>query len=209
MELKLPIWLVLYALSQRRLQNLLWNLTAYINCNSPEWRDRPSSSTLSRFLIASEQSWHKSLYHRPKPPRQKVTRGSQRTEQRVSIVEKHQLCQSHWPKSGTSLKNNNHLGLLYHCKDPPAPSAAPGGSDGKECACNAGDLGSIPGEFHGQRSVVWSQRVRHDWATNTFTFFSNSSLTSDSLFIPTRQKERRALWGCETVLNFLHLSNLQ
>ena len=48
----------------------------------------------------------------------------------------------------------------------------PGGSDGKESACNAGDLGSIPGsgrspeegmatlssilagEFHGQRSLV-------------------------------------------------------
>ena len=42
----------------------------------------------------------------------------------------------------------------------------PGGSDGKESACNAGDLGSIPGlgrfpgevflpgEFHGQRSLA-------------------------------------------------------
>ena len=61
----------------------------------------------------------------------------------------------------------------------------PGGSDGKGSSCNAGDLGSIPrsvgkipwrrewlptpgflpGEFHGQRSLV----VGHDWATNTFT----------------------------------------
>ena len=54
----------------------------------------------------------------------------------------------------------------------------PGGSDGKECACNAGDLGSIPGLG---RSPAWRipwtedpvglqfmglQRVRHDWATN-------------------------------------------
>ena len=59
----------------------------------------------------------------------------------------------------------------------------PGGSDGKECACNAEDLGSIPGlgrspgEEHGNppqysclenskdRGVWWatgSQRVRHD-----------------------------------------------
>ena len=63
----------------------------------------------------------------------------------------------------------------------------PGGSDGKDSACNAGDLGSIPGlgrspgkgngnptpvflpgEPHGQRSLVGygpqdrSQRVRHD-----------------------------------------------
>ena len=67
----------------------------------------------------------------------------------------------------------------------------PGGSDGKETARNAGDLGSIPGlgrsprEGHGnplQYSCLenpmdrgaWgatghgSQRVRHDWATNTF-----------------------------------------
>ena len=58
-------------------------------------------------------------------------------------------------------------------------SELPGGSDGKESACNSGDLGSIPGsedplekewlttpvllpgEFHGQRSLVcyrtWDQ----------------------------------------------------
>ena len=61
----------------------------------------------------------------------------------------------------------------------------PGGSDGKELACNAGDAGLIPGlgkspgegkgnplqyscleNPHGQRSLTgystWSQRVRHD-----------------------------------------------
>ena len=61
----------------------------------------------------------------------------------------------------------------------------PGGSDGKESACNAGDPGSIPGsgrspgegngnplqyscleEFHGHRSLSgyspWGLRVRHD-----------------------------------------------
>ena len=56
----------------------------------------------------------------------------------------------------------------------------PGGVDGNESACNAGDLGLIPwrrkrlptpvfwpGEFHGQRSLagyksMGSQRVRHD-----------------------------------------------
>ena len=64
----------------------------------------------------------------------------------------------------------------------------PGGSDSKESACTAGDLGSIPrlGRFpgerhgnplqysclenpHGQRSwsgySSWSHRVGHDWAT--------------------------------------------
>ena len=68
----------------------------------------------------------------------------------------------------------------------------PGVSAGKESACNAGDMGLIlgrgrfpgeetwvptavfsPGEFHGQRSLAgyspWgSQRVGHNWATNTF-----------------------------------------
>ena len=69
----------------------------------------------------------------------------------------------------------------------------PGGSDGKESACNAGDQGSIPGsgrspgegngnpleyscqiipwaeEPGGLQSMV-SQRVRQDLATNTLTF---------------------------------------
>ena len=70
----------------------------------------------------------------------------------------------------------------------------PGGSDGKETACNAGDLGltsglgRFPGEGHGNllqdsglensmdRGGLQStglQRVRHDWATNTsFTYIS-------------------------------------
>ena len=66
--------------------------------------------------------------------------------------------------------------------------------DSKESACSAGDLSSIPrsgrspwrwgwqptpvflpGESHGQRSLVsyspWRcKRVRHDWVTNTFSF---------------------------------------
>ena len=72
----------------------------------------------------------------------------------------------------------------------------PGGSDGKESACHAGDPGSIPGlgrfpwrrewqstpvflpgEFHRQRSLAgyspWeSQKVRHNWVINTFTSLS-------------------------------------
>ena len=66
------------------------------------------------------------------------------------------------------------------------------GSDGKDSACNAGGLGSIPGSGrppgdghgnplqysclenpHGQRSlggtVHGSQRVGHNWVTHTFT----------------------------------------
>ena len=71
--------------------------------------------------------------------------------------------------------------------------AFPGGSDGKEFACNAEDPGSIPGlvgplekEMATHSSLLawripWTrepgglqsiglQRVRHDRATNTFTF---------------------------------------
>ena len=70
----------------------------------------------------------------------------------------------------------------------------PGGSDGKESACNAGYPGSIPvsgrsleKEMETHSSILtwetpWtqepaglqsmgSQRVGHDWATNTFTAF--------------------------------------
>ena len=70
----------------------------------------------------------------------------------------------------------------------------PGGSEGKEFACNAEDLGSIPGlrRSLGEGKVnslqysclensmdrgAWQstphelQRVGPDWATNTFTFF--------------------------------------
>ena len=59
----------------------------------------------------------------------------------------------------------------------------PGGSDGKESACNAGDLGLIPrsgrkwqptpvflpGESHGQRSLAspspWGLKVGHNLVT--------------------------------------------
>ena len=47
-----------------------------------------------------------------------------------------------------------HYRLLQHCK------GFPGGLDGKESACTAGDLGLIPGlgrlprESHGQRSLA-------------------------------------------------------
>ena len=68
----------------------------------------------------------------------------------------------------------------------------PGGSDGKESTCNAGDLGTIPGlgrslergqgsplqysclvDPHGQRSLEgcspWGCRVGHDWVTKHST----------------------------------------
>ena len=81
--------------------------------------------------------------------------------------------------------------LLYLCW------AFPSGSNGKESACNAGEPGSIPGSGRslgqGNGYPLWysclgnpmdrgawqSQRVRHDWMTNTFHFHFTLSV-SDS-----------------------------
>ena len=79
----------------------------------------------------------------------------------------------------------------------------PGGSEGKESACNAGDLSSIPGsgrslrEGNGNpfqnsclensmdRGAWWatsmgSQRVRHNWATDFHFHFFKASKSRDS-----------------------------
>ena len=65
-----------------------------------------------------------------------------------------------------------------------------GGSDGKESACNAADLGLswedslerawqrtpvfLPEESHGQGNLAgysaWGRKVRHDWGSNALTF---------------------------------------
>ena len=55
----------------------------------------------------------------------------------------------------------------------------PGGSEGKKSACNAGDLSLIPvflpGEFHGQKSLVspspWSHKESDMTEQLTFHFF--------------------------------------
>ena len=68
---------------------------------------------------------------------------------------------------------SGHGGTRAPTREPQINTAVPGGSDGKESASNAGDLGSIPGlgrssgegngnllqyfcfrEFHGQRSLA-------------------------------------------------------
>ena len=102
-----------------------------------------------------------------------------------------------WGKYKTWVPWNTRKGPLSY----PSPSSLfsyrplhfhgfPGGSDGKESACNVGSLGSIPGsgrspgkgngyplqysrlenptakELGGLQSMGL-QRVRHDWATNT------------------------------------------
>ena len=67
----------------------------------------------------------------------------------------------------------------------------PGGSNSKESACSAGDLGSVPGsrrfpwrgngyplqsvllagEFHGRLQSMGSQRIGHHCVTNAFTYY--------------------------------------
>ena len=74
----------------------------------------------------------------------------------------------------------------------------PCGLAGKEPTCNAGDLGSTwvrkspwrrawqptpvfwPGEFHGLYRP-WSRKVRHNWATFTFTFLVTWNTPQDCL----------------------------
>ena len=94
-------------------------------------------------------------------------------------------------------------GLLYThthaCIHTHIVTPFPGGTDGKESACNVGDLGSIPGlggspggghdnplqcscleTLHGQRSLAgyrpWGCRVGHDWAAKHSTAQGNSQL---------------------------------
>ena len=70
----------------------------------------------------------------------------------------------------------------------------PCGSAGKESACNAGDLGSIPGlgrspgeeksyplQYSGLENSMGLQRVRYDWATFTFTMVLPLSCICPSL----------------------------
>ena len=103
------------------------------------------------------------------------------------------FCSSHRHAQESSEKTDiQHLAepeYLIPFKD----HSFPGDSDSKESACNAGNPGSIPGlggfpgkgngnplqysclenmwtEEPGELQSMGSQRVRHDWATNTFTF---------------------------------------
>ena len=58
----------------------------------------------------------------------------------------------------------------------------PGGSDGKESACNVGDVGSIPGlgrspgGGHGRLQSMGSQRVGRDWAAKHSRAINNVGL---------------------------------
>ena len=88
----------------------------------------------------------------------------------------------------------------------------PGGSDARESACSAGDLGSIPrlgrspGEGHGNPlqsqglQSMGSQRVRHDWATKHTAWTSRLSRPPD-LFI-TMALDRWDKWSPGIISNF-------
>ena len=87
----------------------------------------------------------------------------------------------------------------------------PGGSDGKESACNAGDLGSIPGlgrssgggnppspvflpgespwtETPGRLQSMGLQRVRHDWLTK------HNVIATVLMREKTRRSESEKMW---------------
>ena len=83
----------------------------------------------------------------------------------------------------------------------------PGGLDGNESSCNAGDLGLIPwrrkrlptpvfwpGEFHGQRSLagyksMGSQRVRHNWV-------AKQSPASSEIGLPRWLSDKESTYQC-------------
>ena len=87
----------------------------------------------------------------------------------------------------------------------------PGGSDGKESACIAGDLGSIPGSgrSHGQRSLAGYSPG--GWKESDTTEPLALSLSIQKLltysFVQQRKAYNRLLQFLETVLNFLRLQN--
>ena len=81
----------------------------------------------------------------------------------------------------------------------------PGGSDGKETACNAGDIGSIPGlerfpggngnpkvffprESHGQRSLVGYSPWGHKGLDMTELAYNNTSPDRTRIGINTQRK---------------------
>ena len=110
-----------------------------------------------------------------------------------------------------------------------------GGSDGKEPACNAGDLGSIPGSGRSpgegnpgslqysclENSMDWAawratslglQRVRHDWVTNTHTHKWLKMSSQDWELTPSGKESKRPIkrifWLRKTVQHTSDLTTL-
>ena len=111
-------------------------------------------------------------------------------------------CGRRYWKYSLAIKIYEFLGHFSH----------PGGSDSKESACNAGDLGSIPGSGRSPGEgmatcsgiLVWRmpwtdkpgglqfmglQTVRHDWAANTHTHTS-----TEKSVLPWQIQDKRLLF---------------
>ena len=108
----------------------------------------------------------------------------------------------------------------------------PGGSEGKESTCNAGETGSIPGsgrfpwrreclptpvflpgEFHGQKEPsglqsMELQRVRHNWVTNTDTHIYTCIITQPMhIYYICSKKKKKSF--CFFFTTFLFASNIR
>ena len=137
-------------------------------------------STFVSLLLVTFLGWPQThlwdficMYHRTKLPHQ--------GDMRWNVTKRYQEV---WVPLGISQEERK----LAICRWPHIRLGIPGGSDGNESACNAGDLSSIPGPgrspgegdgspvqyFYLENSmdrgawrarVLGSQRVEHDWAT--------------------------------------------
>ena len=100
------------------------------------------------------------------------------------------------------------LGQIY--TKPKQSKGFPGSSDSKESACNAEDSVWIPAsrkipwrgeclllpvflpaEFQGQRSLIGSQSIEHDWVNHTYLFKHPTPV-----FLPGKFHGWRSLEGC-------------
>ena len=101
----------------------------------------------------------------------------------------------------------------------------PGGSDSKESACNAGDLGSIPGfgrspggghgnplqyscleNPHGQRSLLsyspWGCKVRHNWSN-----LAQHSIEWFAFCYPTKRISFKVCYKCKLIVSMAFEKN--
>ena len=181
-------WIVLWN-SQNR-QSLLWNQWAVSGSGYTTWFSHPESCQLRKeFPLACVQDTGNMS------PRFGLFLPS--VSLIVFVIQTNMVS----PKQETltvcvygSRSGDNWLWIEKQANHPSL--SFPDSSDDKESACNAGDLGSVPGwedplekrmathsnilpfwngEFHRQRSLVgyspWGHRVGHKWATATFNLF--------------------------------------
>ena len=113
-----------------------------------------------------------------------------------------------------------HQGSLLFSAGPYSWKGFPAGSDGKESACKAGDLGLIPGlgkflekgmpiqssilacripwtEEPGGLQSMGSPRVRHDWVTNIFIFQDQKTSKWMKYITCGQRGEEQSLWSLQ------------